>query len=282
MSDKDNEIEIEDLVDSILQKNMKELAQDEEDKRADELAAHRERMMIERAKKDAKEQINLAPESIETDLFSNGEKKPDAREEDEKETPDVKVDVRVIEVDIGEEDDLRFTMKDLISILMYVGVIFVLTFCIVTFVGQRTRVSGSSMESTLSDGDNLLVDKLSYELGKPERFDIVIFEYQYAKNTYYIKRIIGLPGETVQIDYDGKIYINGEVLEENYGLEPIADPGRAIEPITLGPDEYFVLGDNRNNSSDSRFDGVANLNKDLMVGKAFMRIYPFDAITRFP
>ncbi|MBQ5375559.1 MAG: signal peptidase I, partial [Lachnospiraceae bacterium] len=90
------------------------------------------------------------------------------------------------------------------------------------------------------------------------------------------KRIIGLPGETVRIDTDGKIYVNEALLDENYGYETIEDPGRAIETLVLGEDEYFVLGDNRNNSRDSRDPMVGNISRDRIVGKAFIRIYPFD------
>ena len=93
-----------------------------------------------------------------------------------------------------------------------------------------------------------------------------------------MKRIIGLPGETVQIDLEGNIYINGEILEEDYGLEPILFPGLAAEPITLGEDEYFVLGDNRNNSSDSRDASVGNIHRDDIVGKAWVRIWPLNKI----
>ena len=110
--------------------------------------------------------------------------------------------------------------------------------------------------------DNLIVDKITYRFREPERFDIIVFPFEYEDNTFYIKRIIGLPGETVQIDRDGNIFINGEILEEGYGKEVIQEPGRAYEPITLGEDEYFVLGDNRNNSSDSR---------DMSVGVCFSR-----------
>ena len=104
-----------------------------------------------------------------------------------------------------------------------------------------------------------------------------MFEYPHDKDTHYIKRVIGLPGETVQI-VDGKIYINGEVLDENYGYETMRDAKRAAEPVTLGEDEYFVLGDNRNDSSDSRSDLVGNVKKSQIVGKAFVRIYPFNRI----
>ena len=119
-----------------------------------------------------------------------------------------------------------------------------------------------------------MVDKLSYRFHDPERFDIIVFRYLYKKNTFYIKRVIGLPGETVQIA-DGVIYINGEPLEEDYGLEEITNPGRALEPITLGEDEYFVLGDNRNGSSDSRMTDVGNITRKQIVGKASLIIWPF-------
>ena len=156
--------------------------------------------------------------------------------------------------------------------------IFCLVFLVTTYVGQRTRVEGHSMEPALSDGDNLIVDKISYRFHDPERFDIIIFPYQWEPNTYYIKRIIGLPGETIQIDDEGNIYIDGEVLQEHYGLERIKNPGSAREPITLGEDEYFVLGDNRNNSEDSRFTQVGVIHRDDIVGRAWLRIYPFDRI----
>jgi signal peptidase I len=132
------------------------------------------------------------------------------------------------------------------------------------------------MEPTLSDGDNLIVDKITYRLREPKRFEIIVFPYQYTKNTYYIKRIIGLPGETVRIDEEGRIWINGEVLEENYGKEVIKDAGLASSEIVLGDDEYFVMGDNRNDSADSRFVSVGNIKRENIVGRAWLRIYPFN------
>ena len=167
---------------------------------------------------------------------------------------------------------------EILSLLLYIVIVFGICFLIITFVGQRSRVSGSSMEPTLSDGDNLIVDKISYRLHDPERFDIIIFPYQYEENTYYIKRIIGLPGETVYINDAGEIYINGTLLKENYGLETIQNPGLASEPITLGDDEYFVMGDNRNNSTDSRFASVGTIKRQDIIGKAWVRIYPFNKI----
>ena len=170
---------------------------------------------------------------------------------------------------------MKNIMKEILSTSIYLLVVLCTAYLIITYVGQRTQVSGSSMETTLSDGDNLLVDKITYRFSEPKRFDIIVFPFQYDTDTYYIKRIIGMPGETVQIDYDGNIYINGSLLEESYGREVIQNPGRAAEPITLGEDEYFVMGDNRNNSSDSRDPSVGNIHRKDIIGRAWVRIWPF-------
>ena len=167
-------------------------------------------------------------------------------------------------------------LKEILSTSLYLLVVLALTFLVVTYVGQRTKVSGSSMEPMLSDGDNLIVDKISYRFSEPERYDIIVFPFRYAEKTYYIKRIIGLPGETVFIDEEGNIFINEELLQESYGREVIEDPGRAFEPVVLGENEYFVLGDNRNNSSDSRDPVVGNIHRDEFIGKAWVRIWPFN------
>ena len=167
-------------------------------------------------------------------------------------------------------------LKELLGWIVYIAVIIGLTWLIITFVGQRTRVSGHSMEATLHDGDNLIVDKLSYRFRDPKRFEIIVFPYRHKENTYYIKRIIGLPGETVQVK-DGYVYIDGEKLDENYGLEVMQDAGIAAEPIELGEDEYFVLGDNRNHSSDSRDPSVGILHIDELIGRAWIRIWPLDS-----
>ncbi len=174
-----------------------------------------------------------------------------------------------------EKEKKKINLKETVSFILYIVAVFVITYLVITYVGQRTEVIGTSMEYTLSDGDNLIVDKISYRFRDPERFDIIVFPYQYKEDTYYIKRIIGLPGETVQIDANGTIYINGEELEESYGREVIKEPGIAAEPITLGEGEYFVLGDNRNASSDSRDPSVGNIKREDIVGRAWLRIYPF-------
>ena len=165
-------------------------------------------------------------------------------------------------------------MRELLNTAIYLLCVLGAVWLVITFVGQRTEVEGASMENTLHNGDNLIVDKLSYRFHDPDRFDIIVFPQEDGR--YFIKRIIGLPGETVQIMDDGSIYINGEKLEENYGMEVIKPEtiGRAAEPIELGDDEYFVMGDNRNNSSDSRTDMVGNIKRENIIGKAWLRIWP--------
>lgn len=170
----------------------------------------------------------------------------------------------------------KSVVKEILSSSVYLLCVLIATYLIIHYVGQRTEVQGSSMEPTLQDADNLIVDKITYRFREPQRFDIIVFPFQYEEDTYYIKRIIGMPGERVRIDWDGTIYIDGEVLEENYGLEVIQDPGWAADEIFLGEDEYFVLGDNRNNSTDSRAELVGNIHKDDIIGRAWVRIYPFE------
>ena len=172
---------------------------------------------------------------------------------------------------------MKDVIKELVGWIVSILLIVAVSYLIVTFVGQRTQVSGSSMETTLSDGDHLIVDKISYRFREPQRYEIVVFPYRYEKNTYYIKRIIGLPGETVQI-VDGYIYINGKQLDEHYGNEIIEEAGMAAEPVTLGEDEYFVMGDNRNDSKDSRYWIHPYVSKDKILGKAVFRYWPITKI----
>lgn len=182
----------------------------------------------------------------------------------------------VIDLDKKKVEEKDFSWKrEILSTVLYLLAVVALTFLFVKFVGQRTHVNGDSMNVTLEDGDNLIVDKLSYRFKDPERYDIIVFPYRYQEKTYYIKRIIGLPGETVQI-IDGMVYIDGEMLPESYGKEVMEYAGIASEPIELAEDEYFVLGDNRNNSSDSRDPSVGNVHKDQIIGKAFVRIWPLN------
>lgn len=172
---------------------------------------------------------------------------------------------------------MKAQIKEILNVILYLAIVLVVTVLFVRFVMQRTEVSGNSMLPTLANQDSLLVDKLSYRFKTPERFDIVVFPFEMTDETFFIKRIIGLPGETVQITEDGRIWINGTVLEEHYGMEVIKEPGRAIDPVVLGEDEFFVMGDNRNNSMDSRDPLVGNIHKKDLIGKAWIRILPFES-----
>jgi signal peptidase I len=180
-------------------------------------------------------------------------------------------DISVVDQEPAKKSNAKSFVYDLI---FYAVLIFVCIYILPNFVIQRTIVDGSSMANTLQDGEHLYVEKLSYRFDALDRFDIIVF-YPYGRENeeYYVKRIIGLPGETVQI-IGSDVYINGEILEEHYGKDPIEDPGRAIEPITLGEDEFFVMGDNRSISKDSRTDEVGNVKKENIGGRAVFRIKP--------
>lgn len=160
---------------------------------------------------------------------------------------------------------------------IYILIVLLITLIIKGVCFQRTVVSGDSMNSTLYDGDSLLVDKLSYRFSDPKRFDIIVFPYSEAEKVYYVKRIIGLPGETVVIR-EGVIMIDDHVLPYKYNRDVIVDAGLASTPVTLGEKEYFVMGDNVNDSVDSRSIDVGNIDKDRMIGKVFFRISPLSRI----
>lgn len=177
----------------------------------------------------------------------------------------------VEELEVEEKSTGKSFVRELLDWVITFAVVYLAAMLIVTYVGQRTIVDGPSMENTLQNGDNLIVEKVSYVFNEPERFDIIVFSY--AKNVEYIKRIIGLPGETVQI-IGNDIYINGEIIEESYGKEPMMYAGIAAAEIQLGEDEYFVLGDNRNHSKDSRDPLVGKVHKSQIVGRAMVRIWP--------
>jgi signal peptidase I len=176
-----------------------------------------------------------------------------------------------------EPDKKKKIIAILLDLVIYGLIIYVCLFFVPEYVLQRTQVEGPSMENTLHDDDYLMVEKISYHLDALKRFDIIVF-YPYGrdnKEEYFVKRLIGLPGETIQIKGED-IYINGEVIDENYGKDPITYAGIAEEPITLGEDEYFVMGDNREISFDSRYEEVGVLSKKNIGGKAVLRVWPLN------
>lgn len=182
---------------------------------------------------------------------------------------------------VSEAERKSKTKGIVLEILMYVCLFVVCAFIIPNYVIQRARVSGPSMENTLHDKDNVLIDKISYRFHDPKRFDVVVFyPYEDVDCDHFVKRVIGLPGETVQIKGED-IYINGNKLEEDYGKDPISYQGIATEPITLGEDEYFVLGDNREVSFDSRYEEIGPIHRSVIDGRAILRIWPLDKFGTF-
>lgn len=153
-------------------------------------------------------------------------------------------------------------------------VVILFAYVLVYFGGQSRTNIGQSMDVTLSGGDTVLLNTLAYQIGSPKRGDVVAFHPNGSSTGHSsIKRIIGLPGETVQIK-DGMIYIDGEVYLEKKSYPVITNPGMASDGITLGDQEYFVLGDNRNNSVDSRFADVGTVKASYIEGKVWFVLSP--------
>ena len=143
---------------------------------------------------------------------------------------------------------------------------------------RTVRVQDSSMEPTIAAGDVMLMDKIAYRFGSPDRGDLIAYRNtDEPTESLHVKRIIGLPGETVQI-VNGQILIDGETYVENGEFPVIIDPGAAAEPIALQDDEYFVLGDNRNGSDDSRYASAGNVRSKRIAGKVWFRIRPVTRI----
>jgi len=151
-----------------------------------------------------------------------------------------------------------------------IGIAVILVLLIFNFVGQKTNVVGKSMEPTLFDGDQLVIDKLSYRFGDVERFDIIVFPYE--PKLYYIKRVIGLPGEEIRIE-NGQVLVNNEVIDDEFGFDIIREYGNNL-PLVVPENEFFVMGDNRNKSSDSRYTDVGTIYEEDIIGKAIVRIWP--------
>ena len=158
-------------------------------------------------------------------------------------------------------------------------VVVVLAMFFARFFCDQTKVVGNSMNQCLLSEDTVLINSLAYKLHSPERYDVIVFEKKNknGENVTYIKRIVALPGETVQIS-NGKIYVNDRILSVDHLKEQIVNPGLAKELIKLDYNEYFVLGDNVNSSEDSRSNTVSKIKLDEIKGKVWMVAWPFARI----
>lgn len=170
---------------------------------------------------------------------------------------------------------VRLVVNWIVDVIVVISIAWFVVFA----MGRQLVVSGQSMEPELSQGEVVLMNRIIYHLRKPERFDIVAFEKEGEKGKYYIKRIIGMPGETIQIR-DGVVYVNDQILEAEDGLKRAALAGLAEHPVTLGEDEYFLLGDNRESSEDSRFVNVGNVKAEQIGGIVWFRIRPLSRFGR--
>lgn len=178
-----------------------------------------------------------------------------------------------------EEDKQPFSVKkEIFSWVKVILAALVISFILNHYIIVSAEVPSGSMENTVMIGDRIIASRLSYHFHEPKRGDIVVFYFPDDESQRYLKRIIGLPGETVQIK-DGKVYINGSTtpLEENYLKEtPVGDYG----PYTVPEDSYFMMGDNRNDSFDSRFWEHTFATKDEIIGKAEFRYFPFPKLLK--
>ncbi len=168
----------------------------------------------------------------------------------------------------------RSSVGNVLFWIVRIVLVCLLAFLAVSFFGRQVSVAGDSMKPVLNNGDVVLVNRFSYSLGSPKRGDLVVFKPKGNENDhYYIKRVVALPGETVEL-VEGGIYIDGEKLEEDYETTPLTDVGIVTEKITLDADEYFVLGDDRQNSEDSRDMEVGNVKRSEIFGKAWFVLSP--------
>jgi signal peptidase I len=168
--------------------------------------------------------------------------------------------------------------KEILSWIFEIIIIIGIAYVAVTSLGYRTSVVGQAMEPTLEAGEHILIDKFLYIVSKPKSGDVIVFlPNGNEKSHYYVRRVIAVPGDTVQIK-NGAVYVNGTLHEETIVVSSVDDPGLAADELTLGEDEYFVLGDNRNNSDDSRYANIGMIKKSYIIGKAWFR---FSAWTHF-
>ena len=165
--------------------------------------------------------------------------------------------------------------KEIMSWIIELAIVICMAYVLVSFFGIRTNVVGQAMEQTLEDNDQILVNKFVYIVSKPKSGDVIVFlPNGNEKSHYYIRRVVAVPGDTVQIK-DGALYVNDELYKESTDVASMEDAGIASDPVELDKDEYFVLGDNRNNSEDSRFANIGNIKKEYIIGKAWFRFAGF-------
>lgn len=180
-----------------------------------------------------------------------------------------KRDLGTIDLDYKGKKESKLSMAVMYNIMSWIFGLAAAVFLgimTVSFVGTSTFIVGNSMEPVLFNGEEVLLNKIIYQFSTPVRGDVIAFHPNGDENTHlYVKRIVGLPGETIQIK-QGSVYINGEM----YAMDTeTADAGVAADVVQLGDDDYFVMGDNRENSEDSRSANIGNVTREMIVGKVW-------------
>lgn len=169
---------------------------------------------------------------------------------------------------------VRSFLKGLITLVITITLAIGLAYLLINYVGERTKVSGHSMEPNLHNEDQVLMDKFTYRIRDPKRYEIIVFPGPEGGDQFFVKRVIALPGETVKIK-DGKVYVDNKEVKD-YSKDHTTDQGELKKEIKLSGDEYFVLGDNRDNSNDSRYKEVGPVKRSKIIGRIVFRFYPFD------
>jgi signal peptidase I len=184
----------------------------------------------------------------------------------------IPIEAASLAADGATADEQPALIMSLLRELVETVVLSLILFLLIRQVVQNYRIESTSMEPNFHEGQFVLVNKLAFKLGEPKRGEVVVFHNPDMPEEDYIKRIIGLPGDVVEL-HDAVVYVNGKALPEpfQHGLMP---DGYNWGPITVEPDRLFVMGDNRPNSKDSR--AIGQINEDLIVGKAWLRVFPFD------
>lgn len=172
----------------------------------------------------------------------------------------------------GKEKQKKSLQREIFEWIMVFVVAAALAFVVRTFIFEPVRVDGQSMLNTLENNEFMIATKFDYLLGDPERFDIVICDYPNTDDGMYrVKRVIGLPGETIELRL-GELYVNGEHVEQNFDMTPNETN---FGPFTVPENAYFVMGDNRNNSKDSRNPLVGALDRSMIKGHVRAVVFPF-------
>ena len=182
-----------------------------------------------------------------------------------------------------KEKPKKDAKKEIVSWILTIVTAVVAALLIRAFLFEPIRVDGDSMSDTLHDKELVFVTKPEYYLGTPARQDVIICKYPGRHNQYFVKRLIALPGDTVEIKYDRQkgtntVYVNGEAVDEPFLTPERNNSNNAMAPLTLGADQYFVMGDNRDNSNDSRYPGVGPISRSQIIGHVQFVFFPFSNI----